>query len=261
MKAPAILQKVQQPLTAAILIVFFSKVLVFCLGYIVSFSVNSSASPLSILMSQFYHWDSTYYLDIAKSGYINQGASQNLIVFFPLYPLIIRLVTTNFSYINLSALLVSNVSSFVAAFYLFKLVKLDYDDNAAVKAVLYFCIFPTAFFLSVMYTEGLFLALTIASFYYARMGKWRLAGLLSLFSALTRIGGLILLPALLIEYFHQKKWQFRKIDFNVLWISLSLAGFLIYISINYQITGNPFTFMIIENIKWYQSINPLLGLQ
>jgi len=87
LKAPGIFQKVQQPLTAAILIIFFSKVLVFCLGYVVSYSVNSSTSILSILMSQFYHWDSAYYIGIAKNWYINQGSLQNSIVFFSALPL------------------------------------------------------------------------------------------------------------------------------------------------------------------------------
>jgi hypothetical protein len=234
---------------------------VFCLSYVVFYLSKGPAPPLSIIMNQFYHWDSLYYLSIAKNGYGNLGASQNLTVFFPLYPVLIRLTTINFAYVNLSALLVSNVSSTIAALYLFKIVKLDYDNNAAVKAVLYFCVFPTAFFLSVMYTEGLFLALTIASFYYARIGNWPLAGFLSLFSALTRIGGLVLLPALLVEYFHQKKWSLRNIDANVLWVGLALVGFLIYLIINFQVTGNPFTFITIERVNWHQTVDPSLGFQ
>jgi hypothetical protein len=82
-----------------------------------------------------------------------------------------------------------------------------------------------------------------------------------LFSALTRIEGLILLPALLVEYLHQKKWRLRNIETNILWISLAFAGFLIYLVINNQVTGNPFTFFAIENVHWHQGINPLLGFQ
>jgi hypothetical protein len=258
---PALKEKIPRDLTIIVLIILFSKILVFSLGYLTFYLSNVQASPLSIIMGQFFQWDSLHYMEIAKNGYLAQGPSQINIVFFPLYPLLIRLTTINFGYVNLSALLVSNASSCVAAFYLFKLAQLDYDGKAAIKAVLYLCIFPTAFFLSTMYTEGLFLALTIASFYYARLGKWPIAGLLSMFSALTRIGGLILLPALLAEYLHQKNWRHKKLDSNLLWIGLSLVGFLIYLNINVQVTGNPLTFITIESVHWHQSLNPVLGFQ
>jgi hypothetical protein len=41
---------------------------------------------------------------------------------------------------------------------------------------------------------------------------------------------------------------------------LALAGFLIYLGINYQVTGSFFTFMEIERTHWYQNLDPLQGL-
>jgi Gpi18-like mannosyltransferase len=221
---------------------------------------EGAAPPLSIIMRQFSHWDSPHYIDIAKNGYVNEGEQSFFIVFFPLYPVLVRLITFNFEYINLSALIVSNVSSIFAAVYLFKLAQLEFSDDVAKKAILFLSIFPTAYFLSAVYTEGLFFALVIASVYYARVGKWYLAGFLSLFAALTRIAGLLLLPTLIIEYLHQKKWKLKDIKANILWPSLALAGFLIYLGINYQVTGSFFKFMEIERTHWYQSIDPMQGL-
>jgi len=211
-------------------------------------------------MQQFSQWDSPHYLDIAKNGYVNEGEQSFFIVFFPLYPLLTRLTTFSFDYINLSALLVSNVSSVLAAVYLFKLAQLEFNDDVAKKAVLYLSIFPTAYFLSAIYTEGLFFALIIASIYYARTEKWPIAGFLSMLAALTRLAGLLLLPTLIIEYMHQKGWKLKQITPKILWTTLALAGFLIYLGINYQVTGNCFTFMEIERTHWYQSIDPLQGL-
>jgi Gpi18-like mannosyltransferase len=211
-------------------------------------------------MRQFYHWDSPHYIDIAKNWYVNEGEQRLLIVFYPLYPILIRLTTFNLGYINLSALIVSNVSSIFAAVYLFKLAKLDFNDDVAKKAVLYLSIFPTAYFLSAIYTEGLFLALVIASVYYARVEKWHFAGFLSLLAALTRTAGLLLLPTLIVEYLHQKEWKPKKVSANFFWSGLALAGFLIYLGINYQVTGNFFTFLEIERTHWYQYISPLQGL-
>lgn len=91
------------------------KIFVFSLGFVVTCANEGVAPPLSILMRQFDHWDSPHYIDIAKNGYVNEGEQRLLIVFFPLYPLLIRLTTFSFDYINLSALIVSNVSSIFAA--------------------------------------------------------------------------------------------------------------------------------------------------
>lgn len=41
---------------------------------------------------------------------------------------------------------------------------------------------------------------------------------------------------------------------------MALVGFLIYLGINYQVTGNFFTFMEIERTHWYQYVDPLRGL-
>jgi Gpi18-like mannosyltransferase len=260
LKTPAILKKIPYPLKIVILITLIVKIFIFSLGFAASYMNEGAAPPLSIIMRQFSHWDSPHYIDIAKNGYVNEGDQRFFIVFFPFYPVLVRLITFNFDCINLSALIVSNVSSIFAAVYLFKLAQLEFSDDAAKRAVLYLSIFPTAYFLSAIYTEGLFFALVIASVYYARAGKWSIAGFLSLFAALTRIAGLLLLPTLIIEYLHQKKWKLKDVNANILWLSLALAGFLIYLGINYQVTGSFFTFMEIERTHWYQFIDPVQGL-
>ncbi len=256
----ALIQKIPHSVKLAILIVIAAKILVLAIGYVVTYLNSGPAQPLIIVMSMFNHWDAPHYVDIANNWYVNVGDAANFIVFFPLYPILIRLFTFDFNYINLTALIVSNVCSLIAFFYLYKLAKLEFNDSVAVKAVLFLSIFPTAYFLSAPYTEGLFFALVIVSIYYARLGKWQFAGLISLFAALTRIAGLLLLPVLLVEYFHQKGWKPRKIDASFLWIFLALAGFLIYLGLNNQVTGSPFTFMTVEAMHWYNRLDPWSGL-
>ncbi len=255
-----LIQKIPRSVKLAALIVILAKILVLTIGYVVTYLNSGPAPPLTIIMNMFNHWDAPHYVDIAKNGYVNTGDAANFIVFFPLYPALIRLFTFDFNYINLSALIVSNVCSLIAFFYLYKLAKLEFNESVALKAVLFLSVFPTAYFLSAPYTEGLFFALVIASIYYARLGKWQLAGLISLFAALTRFAGLLLLPVLLVEYFHQKGWKPRKTDLNILWILLALAGFLIYLGINYQVTGNPLTFLTVEATHWYNRLDPRAGL-
>ncbi len=256
----ALIQKIPRSVKLAILIVVLAKILVLTIGYAVAYLTNGPASPLTIIMNMFYHWDAPHYVSIAENGYVNTGDAANFIVFFPLYPALIRLFTVDFNYASVSALIISNVSSLAAFLYLYKLAKLEFNDKVAIKAVLFLSVFPTAYFLSAPYTEGLFFALLIASIYYARLGKWQFAGLISFLAALTRIEGLLLLPVLLVEYFHQKGWKPKKTDLNILWPLLALAGFLIYLGINYQVTGSPFTFLTVEAVHWFNRLDPKAGL-
>jgi hypothetical protein len=256
--------KIPYSLKIAILVALIAKIAVFSIGYAAAYT-NAQASgdstePIQLFMNQFSKWDSPHYMYIAQNGYVNQGDPANFIVFFPLYPLLVRLITFDFAYINLSGLIISNLSSIIAVIYLFKLAKLDYNDTAAKKAVLYLSVFPTAYFLSAVYTESLFLALVIASIYYARNAKWPLAGFLGLLASLTRIAGLLLLPVLIVEYFHQKEWKIKTANLKLLWTSLPAIGFLAYLIINYQVTGNLFTFMDVERVHWHQTLDPFGGL-
>ena len=270
-------QKIPKSVKIAILIVILAKLLIFSVGYIITYMDNPGfinntpqgsvpATPFNILMYQFAKplaaQDTYHYFYIAQHGYDSNPTDDqyNFIVFLPLYPLLIRLFTIDFNYINFSALAITNICSIIAFIYLHKLTRLDFDSGVAQKAVLFLSIFPTAYFLSVPYTEGLFFALIIASLYYARLTKWPLAGLLGFLATLTRLGGLLMLPVLLVEYLHQKGWKPRKIDLNVLWVLLVSGGFLIYLNINNQVTGNPFAFMEIERIHWFNTLDPVSGL-
>lgn len=277
MNVSAIFQKIPKSAKMTILIVVLSKLLIFSVGYIVTFMSNPHfilytaqgtlpSTPFNIVMYEFAKplaaQDSYHYLYIAHHWYDSNPSDDqyNFIVFFPLYPILVKLITFDFSYVNLSALIVSNASSVIALFYLFKLAKLDFDDGVAQKVVLFLSIFPTAYFMSVPYTEGLFLALTIACLYYARLGKWPLAGVLGFLAALTRLGGLLMMPVLLVECLHQKGWKPRKIvNLNLAWICLAFAGFLIYLGINYQVTDDAFMFVTIERVHWYSTLNPYSG--
>ena len=252
--------KIPHSLKIAILIALIAKLAVFSIGYTSAAIANGdSTNPPQLLMNQFAKWDGPHYMYIAQNGYTNQGDAANFIVFFPLYPFIVRLITFDFAYINLSGLIISNISSLIAVIYLFKLAKLDYSDSVAKKAVLFLSVFPTAYFLSAVFTESLFLALTIASLYYARNAKWAYTGVVGLLASLTRIAGLLLLLVLIVEYLHQKEWKIKAIDPKLIWTSLPAIGFLIYLLINYQVTGNFFTFIEIERTHWSETLNPING--
>ena len=65
---------------------------------------------------------------LPKTGTSTPANDANFIVFFPLYPLLIRAITFDFAYGNISALIIANVCSLIAFLYLYKLAKLEFNE-------------------------------------------------------------------------------------------------------------------------------------
>jgi hypothetical protein len=96
--------------------------------------------------------------------------------------------------------LISNIASFFGLLFFYKLVEHQYNRHVAQRATFYISIFPTAIFFSAVYTESLFFALTVASFYYIRERHWVTAGIIGFLASLTRVEGVLLVAPFLIEW-------------------------------------------------------------
>lgn len=186
-------------------------------------------------------WDSGWYAAVAKYGYYLNPGQNSTVVFFPLYPLLIKGLS------QISALdyfyagqLISWFALFFALIYFYKLLRLDFDDKQAFSILLFLLVFPWSFFLAAVYTESLFLFLVAASFYYARKQNWALASVFGFLASLTRITGVFLFPALAYEYLSQNK----KLGSRALWLTLiplGLSTFMLYLKIK---TGYFFAFVL-----------------
>jgi hypothetical protein len=113
-----------------------------------------------VLLAVWGRWDAVHYLDIATRGY--QGTDM---AFFPLFPMLIRIVGSLAGNHLIAGILVSSASFFFGLLYLYKLLEREYDRAVARRAIFYVSIFPTAVYFTAVYTESLFFMLTVASFY------------------------------------------------------------------------------------------------
>ena len=200
-------------------------------------------------------WDASHYLTLAENGYTATGEGQFSIVFYPLYPWLVRAVAfVCRSYFG-AALVVSGAASICAGLLLRRLVELDYPAKVARLAVWFLFIFPTAYFLHIGYTESLFLALVLGCLLAARMQFWAVAGVLGALACLTRVNGLLLVPTLLVEAWLQYRLT-RRINWRWLWIAATGLGFAAYLLLNYRVTGDPFAFSPIMEEHWYKKNTP-----
>lgn len=240
-----------------------SKVIILA-GITFVFSHFFSSPRISLNIWQLWNvWDGPHYLSLAQSGYQKTGEQANLIVFLPLLPFLIAVFKSILQIDFLpSAYVVSGFTSILLAVMFYKLVLIDYQSKIANWAVLLLFLFPTAFFLHIPYTESLFILLAVSAFYFVRKRYYWLGFFLVGLANLTRITGLALIPAIMIEvlYLDRKNFidqsNYQKLGLALSGLMLCSSGFIIYLLFNYLMYGTPFQFTIAETQNWYTSFSP-----
>ena len=148
-----------------------------------------SSNELANLLAR---WDTFWYHSIATGGYRWDATvfrHQN-VVFFPLYPFLMRWIGWLIGGHPLVAGLAISIVSFAGAIaILYRLAALDLGESGAWTAVLLLATFPFAFYYSTVYTESLFLFLAAAAFYACRRERFAWAALAGLAAGLARPNG------------------------------------------------------------------------
>ncbi|HLM55429.1 MAG TPA: hypothetical protein VK422_04830 [Pyrinomonadaceae bacterium] len=205
-------------------------------------------------------WDAPHYLDIARDGYVGEGVQSRWIVFYPLFPWLVRAASFFLGDYLFSAFFVSGVASVAAGLFLYRLAALDETEATARAAVLLMLVFPTAYFLHIGYTESTFLALSLGSFLAARRRVWWAAGLLGALACMTRINGLALVPALALEAWGEYKESGGRWRRGWLWVLLAGSGFGVYLLVNWKVFGRPLAFLSMQEEYWSKSLTwPWVG--
>ncbi|MDP8954776.1 MAG: hypothetical protein M3N37_07665 [Actinomycetota bacterium] len=208
-------------------------------------------------------WDSSWYISIARVGYqpdLLEGPFANY-AFFPLFPLLSRAVGWLFDNVFIGGLVVANAALLVACLFLYRLVLLDHDVATARRTVKYLFAAPGAFYLSGMLTESLYLALVVMCFYFARTRRWWLVGACGLLLTLSRGPGVLTGVPLLWIYLSQRGFSLRRLRPDVLWLAALPIGILVFMWMNYELTGDPLAFAHIQTTGWGHRLqNPLTAL-
>ena len=160
--------------------------------------------PEGISFSDFLEawkrWDSAHYLNIAENGY--KGAIENgehiFLVFYPLYPWLIRTLSIVVKDLRLCGILISVMSYGIGSVFLYKIAKNEFEEKAAENALILISVFPFAFFFGSIATESLFLAIVSMFFYYLRKHDWVMVSFLGFLACLTKVQGLLLSFAVLV---------------------------------------------------------------
>ena len=198
-------------------------------------------------------WDSLNYLRIAEFGYEATGETRHLLAFYPLYPALVRMLEPLCGSFLAAGFWISTVMSVSAAILFHRLSSLDRPADAD-RAVFFLLVFPTSYFLHIPYTESLFLTLCCGSLLAARGGRWAMAGLLGACAGLTRINGLALCAALLLEVWlaWRGEKRFRR---EWLFVLLAPAGALGFLLVNVWVGGDAFAFVRLQQDYFNRTVD------
>lgn len=151
----------------------------------------------SPLLGAWTTFDSRHFLDIAQGGYTPYRAA-----FFPLYPLLLRAlggIGASQNTLALLGIVVSNSAFLLALGWLHALTRDEWGEGVARRALWLEAFFPATAFGAAVYSESLFLALSIGLFWFSQRKQWGLSALCGVLAGLTRNSGPLLCLALLLD--------------------------------------------------------------
>lgn len=245
---------------------------------------------LEPFMNNQVAWDSEYYLAIAIGGYDNPcSPTINLdqggvsvpctdpnpppvkenpkkpislsYAFFPFYSLMIRLLALPLGLVlnpiaaaTLAGVIVSALGTLAAMLALYDLSYEALGEEGGLRAVFYLLIFPTAFFLTQVYTEGLFVGLAFACLVMLKRKRLVLAALLAIAATLTRAVGIALVIPMAITWIRTNEWYSLDLEWLQLFYNrppwrpiwhglLTFAPLITFMIWKFSYLGNAFNFV------------------
>lgn len=226
----------------------------------IGWSQGSYATLAQALDALFYgNTDARHYLDLARYGYgAGEAFSEQylMIVFFPLFPWLLRLLNP-FGWLDIRVLaLVVQLPLFaLAGTGLFAVTERLYGASTAWRALVLLLLSPASFFFWMPMTESLFLALTVWYVWCLEQGYGGRAAVLGVLAGLCRAPGALLTGLALLHLL--ERWRARKLRLTLglvaaLWgPALGLAG---YFALNQFVYGRWNQYSVYQWEHWHQRL-------
>ncbi len=239
----------------------FTRLMLFAFAHVFSAGEIYEGGILDTMRTAWLRTDSPSYLGIAENWYVTEGDPRFHIVFFPLYPIFIRLFNFLTGNSFASAMVVSNLCALISAILVYEAAALDHDRETSLRAVKFTFLSPAAFFFAAPMTESLFLTFCLAAVLCVRKQKYFFGCLLAALAAFTRSLGALLIAFVFTEWLlhvlearrlgslKENRKAFTLRFFCMFLVPLGLLG---YLYINYAVTGDPFRFMQYQQEHWNQ---------
>jgi hypothetical protein len=167
---------------------------------------DSMLPPLDAMQELIFgvwrRWDAIHYLDVALNGFIPQN--EPLSVFPPLTAWGIRAFASVFPPLDLGAMIFSTLAFGLALTFLYRMCQVYLrDEGLAPWAVALTALLPLGHFFSAPMSEGIYLAMTLGTFYFAARSNLWAAALCGFLATMARTQGVLLAPIALLILLEQ----------------------------------------------------------
>ena len=209
-------------------------------------------------VSPLIHWDTFWYLSIVEQGYVGQPGLkwQQNAVFFPVFPMLVYLVTLTGVPAVVAGLIVANVCALGAVCLLYGFLWKTEGAAVARWTIALWLTYPLAFFSVVPYTEATMALMTVLVLCLVHSGRYAWAG------ACVGIAGGVRLPGILLGGPFVKELFSRRWPMVLVGICLSLTGLLAFMGYLAWRFDDPLYFVTIQ--KNFRpagvGLNPLLWI-
>jgi hypothetical protein len=210
-------------------------------------------------------WDGLWYRELADHGYPSHVVHlQSTLGFFPLYPMLVWLVShtvvvpvAHYEILSttIAGVIVAGAGGLTATILVGRLAESWWGERAARRAVLLFCLFPGSVVFSMVYAEGIMIALAAGCILALQQRRWILAGALAGLATATEPQALVIIlvcavsAALEIRRTHSGR--------PLIAPALSVVGAGAFAGFLWIWTGSPFASLIAQRDGWGEKTDVL----
>lgn len=199
----------------------------------------------------FAAWDSAFYISIAESWYPQVVAP--VWAYFPLYPGTARVISLTGLNAGYSLFAVATVSGLLSMAVFQQVAEAYLSRPQAISATILFFLLPPVFvFSGVIYSEPLFLLLTLLAYRFHLGGRDLWANFAAGLVALTKIYGILIIVPFAYNYLRRR--QYRNLAYLAMPL-VALATWAIYV---YEVTGT-MAFLAARQF-WYSEIAEIIRI-
>jgi Mannosyltransferase (PIG-V) len=205
-------------------------------------------------------WDGLWYRALANHGYPDHVLHvQSTLGFFPLYPMVVWLVSHTLVApiahwpilsTTVAGVIVSGVGGLVAAVLIERLAVGWWGPQAGRRAVLLFCLYPGSVVFSMVYAEGMMIPLAAGCLLALQSRRWLLAGALAGLATAAEPQALVLVVVCAVSAgleLRRRGWSARR---ALLAPALSVLGAGAFAIFLWLWTGSPMASLIAQRDGW-----------
>lgn len=249
------------------LLAIASRWIMYYLGFQIMVMLDQTADSFTTFFYNRFSncGDSGWYMKLSEEWYASSGEHVNLICFYPLYPLLMKIVNFVTGNSFASGLIISNICFGLASYVMYCVAKMDLKKEQARDSIVAFWLYPFGVFLGGIFTESLFVLLVVLCFYFIRKKKFLLVGIFGMLAAVSRSQGIVLLvPALyelavccgelIREGKKEGKVWWKTLPTSGIFVFLIPCGTGLYLLLNYVILGDWTAFIEYQAAEpWYNT--------